>query len=268
NYLCRKKVKFLELNLMRILYEYQEADKEAALITVISSENINNCSIGDMLLINAEGTLLAGNLDNDIIRKRAAQQGKICIDRGLSRKALINLPDGNAEIFVNSFCNEDRLIIAGAGTVSLNIYKLARTVGYKITILDNRPDMLTKERFPEAYELLLGDIAENLKLCSSSIKENTNIVIATHHHEFDEKSLQTVISSPARYIGVLGNSRRVAGYFKNLESLNISNELMNRVHSPIGLDIGGKRTAEIALSVMAEIQAVKYQRPGGFISKK
>lgn len=263
-----RKVIDLELNLMRILSEYQEADKEAALITVISSENISNCSPGAMLLINAEGEVLAGSIDNDIIRKRAAEQGKICIDRGLSRKVLINLPDGNAELFVNSFCNEDSLIIAGAGTVSLNIYKLARTLGYRITILDNRPDMLTKERFPEAHQLIFGDIAENLKLCSSSIKENTNIVIATHHHEFDEKSLRAVISSPAHYVGVLGNSRRVAGYFKNLESLNISNELMNRVHSPIGLDIGGKRTAEIALSVMAEIQAVKYQRPGGFISKK
>lgn len=251
---------------MRLLAEYQEANKEAALITVTSSEGINNCSIGAMMLVNAEGEVVAGSLGSELIKKRAAEQGKVCINRGLSRKVLIDAPEGNVEIFINSFCNQDSLIIVGAGTVSLNIYKLAKMLGYRTTIVDNRPYMLSKERFPEAHELLLGDIVENLQFCS--ITENTNIVIATHHHEFDEKSLQAVISSPARYIGVLGNKRRVAGYFKNLEPLHISDEQMKRVHSPIGLDLGGKRTAEIALAVMAEIQAVKYQRSGGFISQK
>lgn len=256
----------LKLNLMRLLAEYQEANKEAALITVVSSESINNCSVGAMMMVNAEGEVLAGSLGSELIEKKAADQGKVCINRGLSRKVLFDTPEGKVEIFINSFCNHDSLIIAGAGTVSYNIYKFARMLGYRVTIADNRSDMLSKERFPEAYELLLGDIVENLKLCS--ITESTNIVIATHHHEFDEKSLQAVISSPARYIGVLGNSRRVAGYFKNLKTINITDELIKKVHSPIGLDLGGKRTAEIALSVMAEIQAVKYQRSGGFISQK
>jgi len=132
--------------------------------------------------------------------------------------------------------------------------------------MDNRPDMLTKDRFPEAHELIAGDIVENLKACS--ITENTNIVIATHHHEFDEKSLQAVISSPASYIGILSNSRKVEVYYKNLKAINIPDELINRVYSPIGLDLGGKRTAEIALAVVSEIQAVKYKRQGGSISKK
>lgn len=251
---------------MRLLAEYQEANKEVALLTVISSEGINDCSIGEMMLVNAEGEVLAGSLGSEFVEKKAAEQGKVCINRGFSRKVLIDVPEGNVEIFINSFYSQDSLIIAGAGTVALNIYKIAKILGYRITIVDNRSDKLFKERFPEAHELLLGDIVEKLQSCS--ITENTNIVIATHHHEFDEKSLQAVISSPARYIGVLGNSRRVAGYFKNLKSINIPDELIKRVHSPIGLDLGGKRTAEIALSVMAEIQAVKYQRSGGFISQK
>lgn len=251
---------------MRLLAEYQEANKEAALITVISSEDINNCSIGAMMLISAEGEVVAGSLGGELIEKKAAEKGKVCINRGLSRKVFIDVPEGNVEVFINSFCNKDSLIIAGAGAVAQNIYKFAKVLGYRITIVDNRAYMLSKERFPEAHELLLGDIVENLQSCS--ITENTNIVIATHHHEFDEMSLETVIFSPARYIGVLGNSRRVAGYFNNLKSINIPDELIKRVHSPIGLDLGGKRTAEIALSVMAEIQAVKYQRTGGFISQK
>lgn len=251
---------------MRLLSEYQEANKEAALITVISSEGINNCSIGAMMLVNVEGEVVAGSFENELIKKKAAEQGKVCINRGLSRKVLIDVPEGNVEIFVNSFCNQDSLIIVGAGTVSHNIYELAKIIGYRITIVDNRPYMLSKERFPEAHKLLLGDIVEKLQSCT--ITENTNIVVATHHHEFDEKSLQAVIFSPARYIGVLGNKRRVAEYFKNLKTINITDELIKRVYSPIGLDLGGKRTIEIALAVMAEIQAVKYQRSGSFISLK
>lgn len=251
---------------MRLLAEYQEANKEAALITVISSENVKNCTTGAMMLIDENGGILAGGIGNEIFQQKAVEQGKICIRRGLSRKSSISVEKDTVEIFVSAFCNEDHLIIVGAGTVAQTLYKLARILGYRITIIDHRAEMLTKERFPDAYELLLGDIPKNLKACT--ITENTNIVIATHHHEFDEQALQTVISSSARYIGVLGNSRRVAGYFNNLKPLNLSNNLLERVYSPIGLDLGGKKTTEIALAVMAEIQAAKYQRTGGYIKDK
>lgn len=254
----------MELNLMRLLAEYQEAGKEAALITVISCEGVNRCHTGSTLLVDGQGAVLASRIGNELIQQKAAEQGKICIERGLSRKAYINTEEGNVEVFVNAYCNQDHLIIVGAGTISLNLYKFVRVLGYKTTILDNRAEMLTKERFPESYKLLLGDIVDNL--CSCDITESTSIVIATHHHEFDEKALRAVISSPARYIGVLGNQRRVAEYFKNLEPLTIPEELIRRVHSPIGLDLGGNKTAEIALAIMAEIQAVKYKRQGGFIN--
>lgn len=256
----------MELNLMRLLAECQEENKQVALITVISSENVTNCSTGAMMLINENGEILAGCIGDENFQQKAIQQGQICINRGLSRKSLIEVEKDAVEIFIRAFCNDDHLVIAGAGTVAQTLYKLARILGYRITVLDNRLEMLTRERFPDANELLLGDIIKNLDGCS--ITQNTNIVIATHHHEFDEQVLQAVIASPARYIGVLGNRRRVAGYFANLKQLNLPEELEDRVYSPIGLDLGGKRTREIALAVMAEIQAVKYQHAGGFLKKK
>jgi xanthine dehydrogenase accessory factor len=144
------------------------------------------------------------------------------------------------------------------------IHKFARILGYQVTVIDNRAEVLTKERFPDAHKLILGDIVKELSSCE--ITESTNIVIATHNHEFDEPTLQTVVSSQAGYIGVLGNSRRVADYFRNLEQLGIPEKLLGRIYSPVGLDLGGKRTSEIALAVVAEIQAVKYGRTGGFKS--
>ncbi|MDD2619395.1 MAG: XdhC family protein [Syntrophomonadaceae bacterium] len=155
------------------------------------------------------------------------------------------------------------LLIAGSGSVALNIYRIAAILGYKITVIDNRAETLTRERFPEARELWLGDIVELLKKCE--ISESTSIVLATYHHEFDEAALLTVIRSQARYIGILGNKHKVTAYFSKLNELNIPAEFINRVHIPIGLDLGGQKSAEIALGAVAEIQAVKYGRSGGFV---
>jgi len=162
--------------------------------------------------------------------------------------------------------NGDRLIIAGSGNVALNIYKIAAILGYNITVIDHRADTLTRERFPEASELLRGDVVELLRACD--ITETTSIVLVTYNHEFDEPALQVVIKSPARYIGVLGNKRKVTAYFSRLQALGISEELISRVHIPIGLDLGGELAAEIALAAVAEIQAVKYGRLGGFVAIK
>lgn len=251
---------------MRLLSEYQEANKEAALITVTSADCINNCNVGAMMLVDEHGEVISGGLGNEVVQNKAAKQGKICIDRGLSRKALISTDNGDVEVFINAFFNKDSLLLVGAGAVALNVYRIASVLGFRITVVDNRPDMLTKERFAEARELILGDIVSSLK--EYPISENTYIVIATHHHEFDEQSLQAVISAPAAYIGVIGNSRKVAHYFDNLRDMGISDEIINQVYSPIGLNLGGKKTAEIALAIMAEIQAVKYNQIDRTIGKK
>ncbi|PKM76829.1 MAG: hypothetical protein CVU90_10405 [Firmicutes bacterium HGW-Firmicutes-15] len=174
--------------------------------------------------------------------------------------------DSTSEVLIKPVCTGDRLIIAGSGNVALNIYKIAAILGYSITVIDHRAETLTRERFPEASELLLGDIVELMRACD--ISETTSIVLVTYNHEFDEPALQTIIKSPARYIGVLGNKRKVTAYFSRLKTLGISEELINRVHIPIGLDLGGELAADIALAAVAEIQAVKYGRPGGFVTIK
>lgn len=157
----------------------------------------------------------------------------------------------------------DRLIIVGSGNVALNIYKIASLLDYDISVIDNRAETLTRERFPEASELLLGDIVELLE--AYEITDTTSIVLVSYNHEFDEPALWAVIKSPARYIGVMGNKRKVNRYFNNLKLMDIADRFIEKVHLPIGLDLGGQLAAEIALAAVAEIQAVKYRRSGGFI---
>ncbi len=158
----------------------------------------------------------------------------------------------------------DSIIIAGSGNVAWNIYRFASMLGYDITIIDNRAETLTRERFPQASRLLLGDIVEHLKDCE--ITSTTSIVVLTHNHEFDEPILQAVIKSSARYIGIMGNKRKVTAYLAHLVSLGVEDEHIQKIHLPIGLDIGGELAADIALAAVAEIQAVRFGRPGGFVS--
>ena len=160
----------------------------------------------------------------------------------------------------------DRLLIVGSGNVAWYIYRIAEVVGYETTLIDNMPETLTRERFPTAREILLGDILELLD--SYEITGETSIVLASHKHKFDKQALVRVINSPARYIGVLGNRHKVTDYFNQLISMGVSEERISRVHVPVGLDLGGQRAAEIALAAVAEIQAVKYGRSGGFLTVK
>lgn len=158
----------------------------------------------------------------------------------------------------------DSLIIAGSGNVAWNIYRFAAILGYDITVIDDRAETLTRERFPEAGRLLLGDIVALLKECE--ITPTTSIVILTHNHEFDEPALQAIIRSPARYIGIMGNKRKVTAYLANLLKMGVEDEHIAKVHLPIGLDLGGEMAADIALAAVAELQAVRFGRPGGFVS--
>jgi len=157
----------------------------------------------------------------------------------------------------------DKIIITGSGNVAYYVYKFASLLEYNIVMIDNDAEMLTRERFPLAGELILGDIVEIIR--GYDITNEDSIVIVTRRHEFDEAVLKTVIYSPARYIGALSNRRQVGSYFSKLTAMGIADELIEKVHAPIGLDLGGQRAAEIALSVVAEIQAVKYKRSGGFM---
>jgi len=160
----------------------------------------------------------------------------------------------------------DKLIIAGSGRVAWYVYKYAAMLGYQIIVVDNMAETLTQERFPEAVELRLGDVVQLLQ--TAAIDANTSVVIVTHHHEYDEAALLAVINSTARYIGIMSNRRAVTSHLSKLESLGIDDALIARVYTPIGLDIGGQKAAEIALAAVAEIQAVKYGRPGGSFTIK
>lgn len=252
--------------LMRILAAKQEQGEEAALVTVIASNLMQLGQPGTMMVVDQYGLVAGGYIGDDTLQEMARKETEKSLSKGLSRKVMLSSDGKEMEIFITVFGHKDKLLIVGSGNLVLDVYQMAVILGYSISIIDNQPETLTRTRFPLARELLLGDIVELLG--TWEIDANTSIVIASHNHDYDEPALQAVINSPARYIGILGNRRKVTAYFSKLNALGVAEEKMNRVFIPIGLDLGGQKTSEIALAVMAEIQAFKYGRPGGFMSTK
>lgn len=256
----------LEAVLMRQAAERLEAGQEIAIITVLSTTIAQESRPGAMMLLDQYGEIIAGSIGSRPMQEAIRQEAQKCMSRGVSRRFTLQSEAGIMELFIKVATSKDQLIIVGSGSLVQDIYNIAIVLGYYIIIIDQHPETLNRGRFPQADELLLGDIVEQLNNCH--IDENTSIVICSHHHEADQPALKAVIYSPARYIGILGNKHKVIAHFSLLNSMGVSENLIDRVHVPIGLDLGGQKTAEIALGIMAEIQAIKYGRPGGFLTIK
>ena len=254
----------MDPNLIQIFADKEQDGKEVALVTITASNLMQGGKPGTMILVDQFGQVIAGEMGDYMFQEMAAKEAQRYISKGLSRKLMLSSGDKFMEIFINVSCPADKLIIVGSGNMVQDLYELAIVVGFNISVIDNSPETLTRERFPLANELLLGDIAELLK--SSTIDSNTSIVLISHNHEYDEPALLAVVNSPARYIGILGNKRKVTAYYSRLNEMGVAEELMDRVFVPVGLDLGGQKTSEIALAIMAEVLAVKYGRPGGFMS--
>lgn len=256
---------------IRVLAEKIEDNHDVAMVIVIRAEGSSPRGVGSMMIVSRDGNLLAGTIGGGIVEERAKKDAADCIIRHQSKTVSYDLDKdsdrpnalnmtcgGNIEVFINVFVSRDKLLIIGGGHVGFCLYRLAKFLDYYVAIIDNRPEFCNKERFPEADELIAGDISTNLD--QYPINEKTNIVIVTHGHQYDEQALEKVIESQARYIGMIGSRKKIELCFKNLQAKGISKEKLERVHAPIGLNLGGERPEEIALAIMAQINAVKYDR--------
>lgn len=200
----------------------------------------------------------------DAIQERSHAFGR-AVERLLAerRSGLVTLLDSGETWFVDVHRARPTVVIAGAGHIAVPLAQMAKMLDFRVIVIDDRPTFVNPARFPTADQLICDHFDKALR--SLSIDPDTYIVIITRGHQHDVTCLRAVIRSPAGYIGMIGSRRRVRGVFELLEQEEgIPRELLERVHAPIGLDIGAKTPAEIALSILAEI--VKVYRGGQAVS--
>jgi xanthine dehydrogenase accessory factor len=166
------------------------------------------------------------------------------------------LPRREGDRFEEPFARPAHLVIVGAIHIAIPLHRLARVMGYRVTVVDARAQFATRERFPEADELQVRWPDE--ALVAMTIDRSTAIVILTHDPKFDLPALRAALPTGAGYIGAIGSRKTNQNRFDALRAEGFTEEQLGRVHGPIGLDLGGRGAEATALGIMAEITAVRY----------
>lgn len=239
----------------------------AALATVVGGEQGVPGKTGFHMLVYADGRTL-GTVGGGKLEARVREEALESIQDKKPRlleytldeqsaDALGALCGGQVRIFLEPVYGRPTLYIFGGGHIAVPLAQLAKTLEFSVVVVDDREEFANQTRFPEA-EVKLGDFA--ILTRSLDFNENDSIVIITRGHEHDEIVLKECLSKPIhpRYIGMIGSKEKVAATFNHLKEQGVEIELLRQVKAPIGLDIGARTPAEIAVSIIAQIIALRY----------
>jgi len=242
----------------------------AALATVIRAEGSTPRGEGSKMLIRDDDTIL-GSIGGGSLEAKVRREAIDVIREGRPRVLHFDLTGeelaeegmlcgGNTDILLEPISAQPTLCIFGAGHISFSISKIAKMVGFKVVVVDNRTEFANTNRFPEADEIFAEDFS---KLFSRlKINRSSYIVIATRGHQFDEEVLEWAVKTEACYIGMIGSRKKKGALFSHLQSKGISKKLLEGVYAPIGIDINAETPEEIALSIMAEIIKLRREKEG------
>jgi xanthine dehydrogenase accessory factor len=162
---------------------------------------------------------------------------------------------GTLDIFIEPVLPAPLLYIFGAGHVALELFKAAKNAGFDVIVADDRDAYANAERFPGARQVIASDFDEALATLAPN--ESSYIVIATRGHRDDMRILRWAVQTQARYIGMVGSRRKAITVVRELTAEGLKPDLFDRVHSPVGLDIGAITPEEIAVSIVAELIAIR-----------
>ena len=223
------------------------------------------------MLVRDDGSI-AGTIGGGCVEAEVWQAAREVMESEKPRSLTFNLNQnpkydsglvcgGTVEIFVEPILPRAMLYIFGAGHVSVNLYRTATTAGFEVSVIDDRESYANRERFPEAREVFAEDFESAFKKIIPN--ESSYIVIVTRGHRDDMRVLAWAVQTRARYIGMIGSKRKTITIFRELTKQGIPANLFEKVHAPVGLDIGAITPEEIAVAITAELIAVRrnVERP-------
>ena len=246
-----------------------------AVATVIRAAQGASPAVGEKLLVRADGSHLGSlaALEEALAADAHAALTRLprtLVESNLYRADGTRLQRAEAgqdgfEVMIEVTERPATLLIVGGGHVGQSIATIGAHVGFSVAVLDDREAFANQERFPMADRVICGDFAEELR--RFLIDANTYIVLVSRGHKQDELSLREVVSSEAAYVGMIGSRRRVGTVLTHLAREGLDRQALERVHTPIGLDIAAETPEEIAVSIIAEIVSVRRGGGGGKMSE-
>jgi len=239
------------------LIQVKETGTAAVLATVVEASENGGVKPGDNCLIR-DGRIRAGTIHHEGLLQAIVREAEIRLKEERSKLVPLEVPEigGKVEVFFEVTLSPPKLIVVGAGHIAVPLVKFAKVLDFHVTVLDDRILFANRERFPDADEILVGDMAATLK--EQTITSSTYIVLITRGHKYDEPCLREIIHSPAKYIGMIGSKRRTKACFQRFrDEEKIAEEILQRVYAPIGIDINAETPEEIALCILAEMTKVR-----------
>jgi len=210
---------------------------------------------GSAVLVREDGQV-EGSLGAPVPVAAVREAALAALRRETSHTTTLAGPAGPASVFLEVFPRPARLVILGGVHIAAALVPLARALGYRTIVADARPAFLTRERFPDADELILG--WPEAAFARIGLDASCFVCVLSHDPKLDQPALELALRSPARYIGAIGSRKTQAARRERLTAAGCSPEQIARVHGPIGLDLGGRQPAETALAILAEMTAVRY----------
>src|SRR5579884_529746 len=231
-------------------------EKGVALATVVRGAQ----HVGAKLLVFPDKTA-HGTLGLSVLDTRVIEDAERAIWNGDAQTHTYTVQDEQGEtqsfdVFIEGFPPPPSLIIVGAGHIAIPLTTFAKTLNYRVVVIDARAAFATRERFPHADELIVQWPDEVLE--KMDLNPSTSIAVLTHDPKFDEPTLQVVLKRRVGYIGAIGSRKTSMERAERLKKQGISDEQLARIHGPIGLNIGATAPEEMALAIMAEIVATRH----------
>jgi xanthine dehydrogenase accessory factor len=220
-----------------------------ALMSFLAGENA-----GEMTLVTAGGTVLGP--DSEPAAALAADMLAARAERGV-----IHGVEPGTSAYIEPFLPPPLLVIAGGVHVAIPLARFGKELGFRVVVVDPRQKFANRERFPEADQVLVT--WPDQVLAGLEVGDTTYIVLLTHDPKIDEPTLAAALKTGAAYIGAIGSRKTHADRYERMAQWGVTREQLDRVYSPIGLDLGGSTPEETALSIIAEVVAVKNGRTGG-----
>jgi xanthine dehydrogenase accessory factor len=246
--------------------EALERGELAALVTIVSALGSTPQRVGAKMLVFADGrtvgTIGGGCYENDAFgkaREAIANRRPQLVHYELSDDFAQEtglICGGQMDVYIEPIEPSPELYIVGAGHVAFHLARIAHEVAFRVHVIDDREKFANRERFPDATEVVVEDIPEWLR--RTALPPHAYVVVVTRGHTNDLDALRALAPRELRYLGLIGSRAKVARIYDALCAEGTSSELLTRVHAPIGLDIGAVTPQEIAVSILAELIAVKH----------
>jgi xanthine dehydrogenase accessory factor len=248
------------------LAEALERGEEVALVTIVAAHGSTPQRVGAKMLVYPDGrtvgTIGGGCYENDAfwkardaIASRKPQMVHYELSDDFAQETGL-ICGGQMDVYIEPIEPSPELYVIGAGHVGFHLARLAGEVGFRVHVVDDREKFANAERFPTAVEIVVDDIPTWIN--RAALPPHAYAVIVTRGHTNDLEALRALAPRDLRYLGLIGSRAKVARIYDALTEAQMPADSLKRVHAPIGLDIGAVTPQEIAVSILAELIAVKH----------